>query len=181
MAGQRRYGSTKSSKLAGLGDNKGAKLAAAKPTEIPLLSGERREIRVPSEEQPISEQQPLLLGSEDGGGRRRGRGGGGGGGVLGDGDAFGAGSSRRDNGKLITSTLILSYMCGSGILNAPQVFQSSGIGPATILYIISGVCHAHTLRIFSQGVARAEERESSAFYRFFSHGQRVRGANQLLC
>lgn len=139
MPGQRRYGSTKSSKLAGLGE-KGGKLTEKPTTKIPLLSGERREIRVPSEE-PISEQQPLLLGSEDGGDRRRG----GRGGVrsLGDGDAFGAGSSRRDNGKLITSTLILSYMCGSGILNAPQVFQSSGIGPATILYIISGAWNGH--------------------------------------
>lgn len=132
MPGQRRYGSTKSSKLAGLGD-KSAKLAE-KPTKIPLLSGERREIRVPNEE-PVSEHQPLLLGSDDGGGGGRRRGGGG----LGEVGAFGAGSSRRDNGKLITGTLILSYMCGSGILNAPQVFESSGVGPATILYIVSGV------------------------------------------
>lgn len=126
MPGQRRYGTTKSSKLAGLED-KSARLAEKKPpTKVPLLSGERREIRVPNEE-PGSEHQPLLLISEDGGG----------GGLRGV-DAFGAGSSRRDNSKLITTALILSYMIGSGILNAPQVFQSSGIGPATILYIISG-------------------------------------------
>eukprot|EP00903_Cladosiphon_okamuranus_P006099 g6009.t1 len=128
MPGKRRYGSTKSSKLAGLGE-KSAKLAE-KPTEIPLLSGERREIRVPKQE-PVSEHQPLLRVSDDDGG------GGDGGDGLGEADAFGAGSSRRDNSKLITGTLILSYMCGSGILNAPQVFESSGIGPATILYIIS--------------------------------------------
>eukprot|EP00752_Nemacystus_decipiens_P007560 g6753.t1 len=137
MPGQRRYGSTKGSKLAGLG-NTGEKAAEKRANKIPLLSGERREIRVPSDE-PASEQQPLLLGSgsEDGGPRRRGGRGGGGGGAFGDGDAFGAGSSRRDNNKVITGTLILSYMIGSGILNAPQVFQGSGIGPATILYIVS--------------------------------------------
>lgn len=151
MPGQRRYGTTKSGKVAGLG-GKSAKLAE-KSTKIPLLSGERREIRVPQGE-PISEQQPLL-GSDDGGGRRQGGGG------VGEADAFGAGSSRRDNSKLITSTLILSYMCGSGILNAPQVFQGSGIGLATILYIISGAWHAHALSIFSVWLAVAVILDSS--------------------
>ena len=35
--------------------------------------------------------------------------------------AFGAGSSRRDNGRIFTTLLALNYMIGAGILNAPQV------------------------------------------------------------
>ena len=35
--------------------------------------------------------------------------------------AFGAGSSRRDNGIVLTALLILNYMIGAGIINAPQV------------------------------------------------------------
>ncbi|CAN0385322.1 unnamed protein product [Discosporangium mesarthrocarpum] len=52
--------------------------------------------------------------------------------------AFGPGSQRRDNGRCITTILMINYMIGSGILNQPQVFSLSGIGAASALYLISG-------------------------------------------
>lgn len=177
MAGQRRYGTTKVGKLAGLRGNGDEANAAAKPrgqSKIPVLlsSGEqRRERGVPHEKRPLlSEREPLLLGSgsdRDAGGRR----GNGGGGASSE-SAFAPGSSRRDNGKALTSLLVLNYMIGSGILNAPQVFQASGIGPATILYIIAG---ERRLCIASNSVAlcvRIVMQERCACVRplFLAHG-----------
>ncbi|CAM9980392.1 unnamed protein product, partial [Scytosiphon promiscuus] len=145
MAGQRRYGTTKSGKLAGLRGNNGdeASNSAARTkgkSKIPLLlSGDRGQKAVPEGQQYplLSEREPLLVGSasdRDAGGGRRGSSGGTASAAAG---AFASGSSRRDNGKALTTLLVLNYMIGSGILNAPQVFQASGIGPATILYIIA--------------------------------------------
>lgn len=140
MAGPRRYGTTKVPKVPGsrasTAGPPAAAAATAEPRRIPLLKGERREIRIPNDgnsganEQPYSERQPLLMRS----------GGGGGGGAAPAAAVFAAGSSRRDNTKVLTTLLVLNYMIGSGILNAPQVFEGSGIGPATILYIVAGGC-----------------------------------------
>ncbi|CAM9872708.1 unnamed protein product, partial [Laminaria digitata] len=141
MAGPRRYGTTKVAKVPGsrasTAGPPAAAAATAEPRRIPLLKGERREIRVPNDgnsganEQPYSERQPLLMRSGGGGG------GGGAGGAAPAAAVFAAGSSRRDNTKALTTLLVLNYMVGSGILNAPQVFEGSGIGPATILYIVA--------------------------------------------
>lgn len=57
---------------------------------------------------------------------------------VGSGGAFAPGSSRRDNGKILTTLLTLNYMIGSGILNSAQVVEQSGVATATILYILSG-------------------------------------------
>lgn len=56
------------------------------------------------------------------------------------GDPFAKGSHRRDNGRILTTILLLNYMIGSGILNSPQVFSDSGVAAATILYITAGAC-----------------------------------------
>lgn len=129
MAGQRRYGTTKGDKLTGVrgGSSKANKgPSAEQPRVVPGTTARGEEA---GRERPASEREPLLLGSSDGGSGHN----------LSDStDPFAAGSSRRDNGKVLTTLLVLNYMIGSGILNAPQVFQGSGIGPATILYAVSG-------------------------------------------
>ncbi|CAN0100820.1 unnamed protein product, partial [Ectocarpus sp. 6 AP-2014] len=132
MAGQRRYGTTKGDKLTGVrgGSSKASKGPSA---EQPRAAREARAHggEEAGRERPASEREPLLLGSsDDGNGGRN----------LGDStDVFAPGSSRRDNSKVLTTLLVLNYMIGSGILNSPQVFQGSGIGPATILYAVSAV------------------------------------------
>lgn len=100
-------------------------------------------------EDPSSEREPLLLAESHGTGVRSTRHcelggrwnqasespkdvGGWSGGV------FSPGSSRRDNGKVVTMVLVLSYMIGSGILNSSQVFSESGVATATIFYVMSG-------------------------------------------
>lgn len=168
MAGPRRYGTTKVAKAPGSRASTAgpaAAASAAEPRRIPLLTGERREIRVPNDgnnnnEQPYSERQPLLMRS--GSDRKAAGGGRGGRGSGGNGDAapavFAAGSSRRDNTKVLTTLLVLNYMIGSGILNAPQVFQGSGIGSATILYIVAGMLHV----LHATGTASSSSRSSSS-------------------
>lgn len=92
------------------------------------------------------EREPLLLGSGGIIAQDIGRNGGGHGRKyrwrVGDGneigEAFARGSSRRDNSKIVTTTLLLNYMIGSGIFNSAQVFEDSGIALATILYAIAG-------------------------------------------
>lgn len=160
MPEQRRYGTAKSEKPGGPSNSTAttaADAAAGKPTtgtSIPSYqkqydTGERREIRAAPKGSPVSERVPLLLDSSsdhngNGGGNNSGRrgphgGGGSGGGGIVAADAFAAGSSRRDNNRVLTALLVLNYMIGSGILNSPQVFKSSGIGVATILYIVAGL------------------------------------------
>lgn len=94
---------------------------------VPLLTGERKEIRVPSQDRRDAERQPLLVDSV---GTNHCNGG-----------VLASGSSRRDNGRLLTTLLILNYMVGTGVLNAPQVFEQSGVVPATLLYAVSGTIH----------------------------------------
>lgn len=187
MARQRRYGSIKTGKApdtsrtdggeSSTTNNVATAAGAARATQaaapskttpappasipkqnIPLLSGERLEIRGPdaagaaasrghyddggrdkkgnngrpqyyqqgsSSSSPTTEREPLLLDSRGANCRDQA-------GVL------GAGSSRRDNSRVVTTILVLNYMIGSGILNSPQVFEESGIGCATILYIVAG-------------------------------------------
>lgn len=165
MPEQRRYGTTKGEKLAGLansnaqaeattGTSISAAAAAAGPSagksvkkkSIYSTDGGRRKTPVGVPAMPtnegeavVSEREPLLLdsSSDDHHHHHSGVGGGGGGGVVA--DAFAAGSSRRDNSKVLTTLLVLNYMIGSGILNAPQVFEASGIALATILFIVSGL------------------------------------------
>lgn len=133
MTGHRRYGTTsKSTAAAARLPTQSAATDKQKP--IPLLTGERREIRVPSTDDDgerggggrhSSEREPLLLdlqGPVEGNGRGGSSGGGGPG--VGTRAAFSAGSSRRDNGRVLTALLILNYMIGSGILNAPQVHDN---------------------------------------------------------
>ncbi|CAN0186939.1 unnamed protein product, partial [Ectocarpus sp. 12 AP-2014] len=133
MAGQRRYGTTKGDKLTGVrgGSSKATKGPSA---EQPRAAREARAHGGGEEagrERPASEREPLLLGSSDDGNCGR---------NLGEStDVFASGSSRRDNSKVLTTLLVLNYMIGSGILNSPQVFEGSGIGPATILYAVSAV------------------------------------------
>ncbi|CAM9873496.1 unnamed protein product, partial [Pylaiella littoralis] len=161
MPEQRRYGTTKGEKLAGISHYNGRGPTEAAST-IPAAGGEATGesakkstpvlvfnnygTRVPPSEAGVSEREPLLLdsssddhhhGGRSGGGRGRSgrRRAQGGGGVVP--DAFSSGSSRRDNSKLLTTLLVLNYMIGSGILNSPQVFQASGIGLATILFVVS--------------------------------------------
>ena len=113
MPGQRRYGTTKGGKLVGLGEAApgGGGGGRKSATRVVLSAGERRVPEDGRGEPALSEHEPLLLGSSEddgvGGGGRRGGGGGGG---LGAAKAFGPGSSRRDNSKALTSTLLLSYM-----------------------------------------------------------------------
>lgn len=138
MAGQRRYGTTKGDKLTAVrgGSSKASKGPSA---EQPRVTREARALggEEAGRERPASEREPLLLGSSDSGNDGRNLGG--------SADVFAPGSSRRDNGKVLTTLLVLNYMIGSGILNSSQVFQGSGIGPATILYAVSGMTSSSLL------------------------------------
>lgn len=50
---------------------------------------------------------------------------------------FGRNSRRSDNSRLVTILLVLNYMIGSGILNAPQTFRDSGVAATTVLYLLA--------------------------------------------
>jgi len=79
-----------------------------------MPSGKRNQIGV---EHSFSETRPLLLTRDVIGDEAAGGNGSNGAPTT----VFGAGSSRRDNGRVFTTLLVLNYMIGAGILNAPQV------------------------------------------------------------
>lgn len=51
---------------------------------------------------------------------------------------FGRGARRKDNGRLATVFLVTNFLVGSGILNTPQSFRSSGLVAATFLFFVAG-------------------------------------------
>lgn len=51
---------------------------------------------------------------------------------------FGRGARRKDNSRLVTVFLVTNFLIGSGILNTPQSFRSSGLAAATVLFSVAG-------------------------------------------
>ena len=120
MASQRRYDTFKDGKSsAHRANTRSAGGGRERKRAAMMLVGDSRENMDGNSHLSPSEKDPLLASvvSDDavssGGGRN--------------GDdgaastAFGAGSSRRDNGMVLTALIILNYMIGAGIINAPQV------------------------------------------------------------
>lgn len=110
------------------------------PSGTIRAGGERHAVAGDAEREPLLQADRVIVGDVSNGSRpstrtKYGWGLGEGGGA---GGAFASRSSRRDNGKIFTTILVLNYMIGSGILNSAEVFEKSGIAWATILYIVAG-------------------------------------------
>lgn len=109
-----------------------------------LLPSEREGSGVYALDPSSSKSEPLLLDPRGNGGNGKNGSGGGAGSALG---AFASGSSRRDNGKAVTTILVLGYMLCSGILNTPQVISSFLLARSTLTTLITLMWHLLSLHL----------------------------------